>query len=105
MDQLLYWLLKDLGLGSDAMTMGVFIDEVVSPSLDAHAAELTSNLLLLSLWSMMSISASDDKLSASESDPTLSTLHSRDLDGSVLLPVSRILDCGLLILRYQRELS
>ena len=48
-------------LGSDAITMCISIELV-----DAHAAELRSNLLLQSLWILMSISADDDKLSDSD---------------------------------------
>ena len=68
----------------------------------AHTTELISNLPLLSLWTMMFISADDDKLLASELDPlimlSLSTLALRDLDESTLHSLN--FDCGLLVLKY-----
>ena len=58
------------------------IDEDVSPSLEAHVAEVTSGPSLL--LTLTSISADDETHSESESVPMLPTLHlDRGLDISL----------------------
>ena len=106
MVQPLCWLLKDHDL--DLMLwQWVCPLKMYHPHLKHMPLSLISSLPLLSLLIIASISTDDDKLSASEPDPVImlswSTLGSRDLDESTLHSCN--LDCGLLILKYQHELS